>query len=225
MSLFGTNKCELCGRASEDLTTFVTAQHQGGTVHVCKDKSTCLPWNPAAGPNESKLVALDPNEQAPAHTSSRPAYVKPKRSKAAEVDEQDRLVELAKELHAKKARKAELEAELKDTNKAIDKLDEELGELMETRKVDLFRVAGYGTFYTQVKNYPSIVDPEEFINWLDAQGEGAMAKRTVHPSTLQAWVKERLENNLGLPKAKSSLGQEYDLINNFQKVRVGTRKA
>lgn len=217
MSLFGTKKCELCGRAAEGVDTFVAAQHQGGTVWVCKDKSTCLPWNP----NEAGNVAQDP---ASVPAGSRPAYIKKKNPKAADLLEQDQAVQLAKELFEAKTRKSELEDELKGTNKAIADLEDKLSELMETRHIDLFRVKGYGTFYTTIKNYPSVVDPDGFISWLDQNQMGAMAKRTVHPATLQAWVKSWLADGKPLPKAKSSTGQEYDLLNNYQRVRVGTRK-
>jgi hypothetical protein len=145
----------------------------------------------------------------------RPDFVKDKKPVAMDADNELHMKDLASRLSRCKLAKKELEAQVTELNKEIDAIDTELSELMQARGVDLFRISGVGTFFTQVVNYPSVSNTEEFVAWLDANGMGAMAKRTVHPQTLKGWVNDRLREGL-------DVGPH---VNNFQKVRVNTRKA
>lgn len=144
-----------------------------------------------------------------------PSYIKPKKEKSEEVLSGSRQHELGVNIMSLKSTKKELEETLTETNKEIDALETELTELMETSGVDLFRVAGVGTFFTQEHYYPTVNDKESFASWLDENGEGAIAVRSVHPQTLKSWVKARLAEGLELPP----------MVTNFIKRRVNTRKA
>lgn len=150
--------------------------------------------------------------QADAMAPTRPAYVKDK--KQVEVEATADMSELATKLIAAKNQKEELAEQLKAVNKEIDELDEKLADLMVAKKCDLFRVPNLGTFFTKTENYPNVVDPDGFIKWLDENGMGPMAPRSVHPSRLRGWVTEWLKDGKALPPS----------LNNFAKVRVNTRR-
>lgn len=146
---------------------------------------------------------------------ARPAYIKDKKPVEMDASNDLRMKELAVQLmEAKAKKKAAAEAEAA-ANKEIDAIDEELSQMMVTRGVDLFRINGIGTFFTQDINYPSVSNQDAFIEWLDTEGMGAIAKRTVHPQTLKGWVNDRLKEGQSISP----------YVNNFIKTRVSTRKA
>lgn len=148
-----------------------------------------------------------------------PEFMKPRKIKEGEADPESddgKLFETkGRQLMALKASKEEFKTRLSEVNEQIDALEKELADVMLAKGVDLFRVKGVGTFFTTVKNYASVTDKEGFIVWLDEQGMGAMAKRSVHPSTLNAWAKEWIEEGKQLPNS----------VNSFTKTEVSTRKA
>ena len=146
---------------------------------------------------------------------NRPDFIKDKKPVEMDADNELRMKELAKQLMYEKSLKKEQEEAVKETNKRIDAIDEELSQMMVARGVDLFRIKELGTFFTQEVNYPSVSNNEEFIAWLDQNGMGAMAKRSVHPSTLKGWVNDRLKEGLEVSPH----------VNVFKKTRVNTRKA
>lgn len=164
-------------------------------------------------------MSLLKGEISPPKSDGPPEYMKPKKIKKGEADpetEDGKQFEIkGKELMALKASKEEFKERLSEVNAEIDKLEEQLASLMIAKGVDLFRVKGVATFFTSVKNFTSVTDKDAFIAYLDESGQGAMAKRSVHPSTLNAWAKEQLEAGKELPKS----------LNNFSKIEVNTRKA
>lgn len=127
------------------------------------------------------------------------------------------MVQRAAELLQAKADKAMAQEMEKEANKKIATLEVELADMFEARGIDLARIPNLGTFSINRKNRPSISDgqQEEFIRWLDEQGEGSIAKRYVHPGTLASWVNERTENGIALPP----------FLNNFVQKTINVRKA
>lgn len=131
----------------------------------------------------------------------RPDFVGPKKKVEGEVPERSEEEVLAKLLCDLADKKKQLALDEKENNKAISEAEVKLAALMQARGLDLFRIKGLGTFSTQIKNHPSVSqdNQEAFNQWLDSNGLGLLAKRAVHPSTLQGWVKEWLEEGHELP--------------------------
>lgn len=103
----------------------------------------------------------------------------------------------------------------KEANAAWEAKEKELADLMESSDLDKFTAYGH-TFFTQVEPKPSVTQEnnEAFIEWLDNNGHGAIAKRAVHYQTLKAWVKNQMENAQTVPPTVSV----------FMKTNVRTRK-
>lgn len=116
----------------------------------------------------------------------------------------------------------ELGVELERLNLELDKLEQQRKPLQarydEIRKLllpDAMRAAGVvsdaglGSFTLpsgakiHLRNdiYVSVdkLREADLFNVLKAMGEGALVRETIHPSTLKAWVKDRLEQNLAMP--------------------------
>lgn len=149
----------------------------------------------------------------------RPAYIKDKKLQEADAAPDSTLGEMALKMRGLKDDKDALEDKLTQVNKDIAALSLKIDSQFESMKIDKVRVTGAGTLYVGIENHPNVNDPEGFIKWLDDNGEGAMAKRTIHPSTLKSWVTEMLKANKALPKAKLN-GKEWDLVTNFQERRI-----
>ncbi len=145
---------------------------------------------------------------------ARPAYIKAKAEVSGDIPEGSELEKLALSFRAARDKKEELEEELKEVNKEIDDVSGRLAEVMEAQGVDSFKRAGIGTIYIEIKNRPSIVDKDGFIRWLDDTGRGEMARRAVHPMSLESLVKEMLEEGATLPES----------LNNFQQRRARLRR-
>lgn len=146
----------------------------------------------------------------------KPSYIPDKKQAEVELEAVDSMAVLGRQLMALKEEKEELAEELKSVNSLIEEKENALSEMMVARSIDLFRVDGI-TFYTKEETYPSVKKDalEDFIVWLDSNGAGAIAKRSVHPMTLRAWVKERIENAQELPPQVSI----------FTKTEVNTRRS
>lgn len=112
------------------------------------------------------------------------------------------LSDMARELSDLRETKEGLEEQLKETNKRIKVLTEkDIPEAMDDRDIDKFSVQGVGTIYTQAEVYANVKkdDRPAFYEWLRESGHGEVVVDYVHPSTLKAFVKERLENGEEFP--------------------------
>jgi hypothetical protein len=113
------------------------------------------------------------------------------------------LTELAQRFRELKDRKDSLNAELKELQEELSRLETELlPQKMEENEIEKFTTDGVGTIFTQVKVYASVVKADEtsLHNWLRDQGHGALIKETVAPGTLNSFVKEQLEQGTDLPE-------------------------
>lgn len=113
------------------------------------------------------------------------------------------LSDLAKELYDLKEQKEDLEQQLKETNKQIKNLAEhQIPEMMENMDIDKFSVPGVGTVYTQAEVYANVKkdDRDRFYEWCRNAGHGEVVVDYVHPQTLKAFIKERLENGETFPE-------------------------
>jgi hypothetical protein len=105
-------------------------------------------------------------------------------------------------------RDKELTAQYEEINKRVT-------EIFEKRELQNVR-GSHGLAYKTTKVYPSVKDPDAFIAWLDAHGEGGIAKRSVHPQTLISWTNERMESGSELPNE--------EILGTFAKTSVALRK-
>lgn len=145
----------------------------------------------------------------------RPDYIKPRQETEVVVPEGATEASLGTELMRLKAAKEEAENKLSEIQRELDKTEEQLASLMEARKLDKFTAGGV-TFFTKEVNYPSVREDqkEALFQWLDENGHGAIAKRSIHPSTLRSWVTDQIAEGEPLPSQ----------ISNFTKTRVNTRR-
>lgn len=109
------------------------------------------------------------------------------------------LVEAMKLLGAQRARKTEIEAELKMLNAAIKDGSARIIATYDARGITKMAVDGVGLFYTQASPYPAVHNKQGFINWLDEQGLPELAPRTVNFMTLRSFWKDMLAKGLPLP--------------------------
>lgn len=113
------------------------------------------------------------------------------------------LSELAREMFDLKALKEELETQVKEVNVRLKTLAErEIPEAMENRNINKFSVPGVGTIYIQADVRSSVLkdDRERFYQWLRENGHAEVVQDYVFPQTLNAFVKERLENGETFPE-------------------------
>jgi hypothetical protein len=127
------------------------------------------------------------------------------------------LMELADELADKKREKASLEDQLKTANKGIDDIELKMVDIMTALDMDNFKHDGK-MFYQFVQSHPRVINEEGFFAALTKAGEGGIIKRTIHPQTLKAWVKERA--------LEAEWAQHWgEWLEIFEKIRIGVRKA
>ncbi len=130
---------------------------------------------------------------------------------------------LADELKAKKKLKKELEDQVEEINKEITRLDRELSDAMAEVECPNFAHGG-STFYLSSRLYasPKAGMGDDMIKALKAHGFGDIVKETVNANTLASFCREQI----ALSGEKEELpGWLADVVNTFDKVTVGIRKA
>ena len=120
--------------------------------------------------------------------------------KKEEVKVTPKLVDFARRLRVYKDKKDQLKDDLKELNKTLEVFNKEFVELMQDNEISTFKVDKAGTCYIEPDIYPDVVDSIAFIKWLDDNGFGSLAVRTVHPQTLKSFCKEQLAAKNLLPK-------------------------
>ena len=130
---------------------------------------------------------------------------------------------LADELKAKKQQKKDLEDQVDAVTAEITRLDRELSDAMAEVECPNFSHGG-STFYLNSRLYasPKAGMGEEMIQALKAHGFSDIVKETVNANTLSSFCKEQI----ALSGEKEELpGWLADVVNTFDKVTVGIRKA
>jgi len=93
-----------------------------------------------------------------------------------------------------------LEEKLKKINEDLESLNEALVLEFESRNLQNIMIKGLGKFVLYSSAYPQMKNPELCHKWLRDKGFGDMIKEVVHPQTLGAFVRDRLEENQPLPE-------------------------
>jgi hypothetical protein len=88
---------------------------------------------------------------------------------------------------------------IKELEESLEEAENEVLKMMEALNLQNMRVADVGTVYLATSVYPKVHDMSRFIEWLDNQGEGSIAKRTVNAATLKSWYRDRVASGEDLP--------------------------
>jgi hypothetical protein len=126
---------------------------------------------------------------------------------------------IADDLVRYRDRKEEIEEALKEINALITETEEQLVSAMVEEEMQNFTRNGRQFILTN-RTYanakagmmPAICD------WMKGHELGDMVKESVHPQTLQAWVKEQIEEAGSLPEELS------ELVNVYEKSGISIRK-
>ena len=115
--------------------------------------------------------------------------------------------------------KKEIEEALKEINELIAQTEEQLVNLMIEEETQNFTRNGRQFILTNrtYANAKAGMMPE-ICSWMKNNGLEDMVKESVHPQTLQAWVKEQLEEAGALPEELS------ELVNVYEKSGISIRK-
>lgn len=115
--------------------------------------------------------------------------------------------------------KKEIEEALKEINELIAQTEEQLVNLMIEEEMQNFTRNGRQFILTNrtYANAKAGMMPE-ICSWMKDNGLEDMVKESVHPQTLQAWVKEQLEEAGALPE------ELEPLVNVYEKSGISIRK-
>lgn len=108
-----------------------------------------------------------------------------------------KLADHAKQLKDALAKKKKFERQMDQQVNLIHRLSTiAMPPLMEDIEGDGVNLPGIGYVELGIELYPyvKVEDLYTFFNWLDDTGNGAIAKRTIHHKTLQAWVAEQIDD-------------------------------
>jgi len=129
------------------------------------------------------------------------------------------LFDISDKLVILRDRKKELEDELKEVNSDITETEEQLVAAMVEEEMQNFTRNGRQFILTS-RTYASAKSGmmTAICVWMKENGLGDMVKESVHPQTLQAWVKEKMEEAGALPE---ELGE---MLNVYEKSGISIRK-
>jgi hypothetical protein len=116
-------------------------------------------------------------------------------------------------------RKKEIEEALKEINALITETEEQLVSAMIEEEMQNFTRNGRQFILTNrtYANAKAGMMPA-VCEWMKDNGLADMVKESVHPQTLQAWVKEQIEEAGALPEELS------ELVNVYEKSGISIRK-
>lgn len=117
--------------------------------------------------------------------------------------ENNDIVELANKLRGLKDLKEAQEADLKDTNMAIEAITKVLlPQKMDEQGIQNVKIDGVGRIGLRGEVYASILaeNRELAYDWLRNTGRASLITNTVNPSTLKAAAREWLKNGEEIPE-------------------------
>jgi hypothetical protein len=115
--------------------------------------------------------------------------------------------------------KKEIEEALKEINELIAQTEEQLVSAMVEEEMQNFTRNGRQFILTN-RTYANAKAGmmSAICDWMKENDLGDMVKESVHPQTLQAWVKEQIEEAGALPEELS------ELVNVYEKSGISIRK-
>lgn len=131
----------------------------------------------------------------------------------------DRIFELADKLLELREEKDRLKELTKQNNEEIDRVEQELAELMRVEEIDNFKRSGR-TFYPIVKTWasPQRGRREAVYDWMKENGYGDLVTETVHAQRFNSMINEMIEDDGTVPEDLERL------INVTERVSIGVRK-
>lgn len=131
----------------------------------------------------------------------------------------DRIFELADKLLELREEKDRLKELTKQNNEEIDRVEQELAELMRVEEIDNFKRSGR-TFYPIVKTWasPQRGRREAVYEWMKENGYGDLVTETVHAQRFNSMINEMIEDDGTVPEDLERL------INVTERVSIGVRK-
>lgn len=131
----------------------------------------------------------------------------------------DRIFELADKLLELREEKDRLKELTKQNNEEIDRVEQELAELMRVEEIDNFKRSGM-TFYPIVKTWasPQRGRREAVYEWMKENGYGDLVTETVHAQRFNSMINEMIEDDGTVPEGLERL------INVTERVSIGVRK-
>lgn len=130
------------------------------------------------------------------------------------------IADLARLYSALKERKSTLNAEISEINVQLDGVELDLHDALILAELDKVAIDGV-TYKPVVKQYASIPGDKQEAAFaaLRAEGHGGLIKETIHPGTLNAWIREIFDSTMGaLPEWIP------ENINVFSKKEISARK-
>ena len=126
---------------------------------------------------------------------------------------------IADDLVRYRDQKKEIEEALKEINELIAQTEEQLVAAMVEEEMQNFTRNGKQFILTNrtYANAKAGMMPA-VCEWMKDNGLADMVKESVHPQTLQAWVKEQIEEAGALPEELS------ELVNVYEKSGISIRK-
>ena len=126
---------------------------------------------------------------------------------------------IADDLVRYRDQKKEIEEALKEINELIAQTEEQLVNSMVEEEMQNFTRNGRQFILTNrtYANAKAGMMPE-ICSWMKDNGLEDMVKESIHPQTLQAWVKEQIEEVGALPEDLS------ELVNVYEKSGISIRK-
>jgi hypothetical protein len=115
----------------------------------------------------------------------------------------EQIAHLGRELFDLKKKKADLEGQVEDTNKAILEIAQrKLPKAMEDAGIAKITLEGLGLIYLSNEFYVNVNkdDRDALYKWMRDKGHGDLVQSYVFPQTLTAFCKEQMERNVSLPE-------------------------
>jgi len=126
---------------------------------------------------------------------------------------------IADDLVRYRDQKKEIEEALKEINTLITETEEQMVAAMVEEEMQNFTRNGKQFILTN-RTYANAKAGmmSAICDWMKENDLGDMVKESVHPQTLQAWVKEQIEEDGALP------GELDELMNVYEKSGISIRK-
>ncbi|MDQ0340245.1 hypothetical protein J2S00_003050 [Caldalkalibacillus uzonensis] len=133
--------------------------------------------------------------------------------------ETNTVLSLADQLLNLREAKEDLESRLKEINKELEKVENELVEQMRVNELERFNFRGK-LFYQQAKTWasPKKEHKEYVYQWLKENGYADLVKETVHSQSFSSLINEMLEEEGEVPD------DLMPFINLTEKVGIRVRK-
>jgi hypothetical protein len=111
-------------------------------------------------------------------------------------------LELARKYAENKKKREETKKIIDDLKAEQDMIGDALTKKMEEIGMSNFKLPEIGTFYLATSFYPTVLDAEKMIDWLDKNGQTSIAPRTINRTAFKEFYQERVEKDLPLPPAE-----------------------